>query len=78
MKQVDFRKWTEDFVGQARVYNWIQRTVGSSTIWVQLREQLNQDLGNFETTDTWVDLGCGTAEFLDGICKSLDGLQIPL
>ena len=76
MKQAAFRKWTEDIVGQARVYNWIQRTVGSSKIWTQLRQVLSNDLSHFEPQDIWVDLGCGTAEFLEHLPENIQYIGI--
>ncbi len=76
MKQTRFWKWTEAIVGRANVYNWVQRTVGSSTIWSHLKDTLETEFTSFQKQDIWVDLGCGTSEFLEYIPDNIQYIGI--
>ena len=51
-------------VQHAKIYNRIQRTVGSARIWMSLHEELYFEIQQMSQEDIWLDLGCGTAEFL--------------
>lgn len=60
-----WRHISHQIVERATIYNQIQRIVGSKRIWVSLAHTLQSEIKSMNTEDTWLDLGCGTAEFLD-------------
>lgn len=59
-----WRRISEHIIQRARVYNRIQRSVGSARIWSALMDTLEPEITQLKETDIWLDLGCGTAEFL--------------
>ena len=60
-----WRRISHQIVERAAIYNQIQRVVGSKRIWVSLARTLQSEIESLTAEDTWLDLGCGTAEFLD-------------
>lgn len=59
-----WRHISHQIVERAAIYNRIQRIVGSRRIWDSLVQTLHSDIKAMGPKDTWLDLGCGTAEFL--------------
>ena len=56
---------------QASIYNSIQRLVGSEHVWNGFLHSCEGLVDQWNPTDLWLDLGCGTAEFLERLPKNI-------
>ena len=60
-----WRHLLDKFGGRANVYNGIQRMVGSERVWNGFIHCCQTTIEDWIPSESWLDLGCGTAEVLD-------------
>jgi len=52
-------------VRHAKIYNYIQQSVGSDRVWKGFIKEVAQVIDNWSDDDIWLDLGSGTSEVLE-------------
>ena len=71
-----WRQLLDKFGEKAQVYNGIQQIVGSERVWNGFLDACKLTLENWEPSDVWLDLGCGTAEILDHLPATISYLGV--
>lgn len=61
---------------QAPLYNAVQRIVGSKHVWNGFLHSCANLIEQWNQTDLWLDLGCGTAEVLERLPENIIYLGI--
>ena len=76
MRSQMWRQFLDTLGEKAHLYNSVQRLVGSERVWNGFLHSTEGLLTGWQQNDLWVDLGCGTAELLERLPKSIVYLGI--
>ena len=71
-----WRQLLDKFGEKAFVYNGIQRMVGSERVWNGFLDSCTATIENWNPSDIWLDLGCGTAEVLDRLPRNISYIGV--
>ena len=71
-----WRQVLDKFGEKAFVYNGIQRMVGSERVWNGFLDSCTVVIENWNPSDIWLDLGCGTAEVLDRLPRNISYIGV--